>query len=451
MADLQPDSILTDFAADFNSLDPSFKQNQLPQLLEKIKSSLSDRLQPNLTAYAVYLLAGSSPIKDVIPTEPLSIIALRPLLTHFITTITTLSAQSDLQITLATTTISLLSPRVVSFEDADTSLKRLLADAHQSQEDFQQSARALESINLTTTQRQVTDTEKSQTWIRIARCYLEEDDPVSATAYINRAKNVLHNLDLTTAEGRETRLHFQSAQARIRDSQRDFLAAASSYHLLSFETLIDEDDRLQSLTAAINCGVLAPAGPERARTLARLYKDERAAQLPEFPILEKIFLDRVLEPEEVKAFADKLQPHQVARTADGSTVLERAVLEHNLLGASRLYWNISVSGLGELLGTDGDRAMAAAAGMIEQRRLRGWIDQVDGVVLFEGVDVGAETQQEKRRDEDEGLEREKLLGAGTSELRRWDAAVQGLLAEVEGVTTMVQTRDPVFYAAHMAV
>ena len=40
------------------------------------------------------------------------------------------------------------------------------------------------------------------------------------------------------------------------------------------------------------------------------------------------------------------QAHQKALTADGSTILEHAVIEHNLLAASKLYNNITFEGLG---------------------------------------------------------------------------------------------------------
>lgn len=39
----------------------------------------------------------------------------------------------------------------------------------------------------------------------------------------------------------------------------------------------------------------------------------------------------------------------VTMIGDGSTVLERAVIEHNLLSASKLYNNISFAELGSLL------------------------------------------------------------------------------------------------------
>ena len=152
-----------------------------------------------------------------------------------------------------------------------------------------------------------------------------------------------------------TKLQFQLSQARISDSQRNFLDASVAYLDLSNQPVIDEEERLQALSAAITCAVLAPAGPQRGKQLAKLYKDERAVDTPEFSILEKIFLDRLLSPAEVAAFAANLKDHQKAITSDGSTVLDKAILEHNLLAVSRIYANITFINLGKLLGVHGDR------------------------------------------------------------------------------------------------
>ena len=120
------------------------------------------------------------------------------------------------------------------------------------------------------------------------------------------------------------------------DAGRRFLDASQEYFNVSLATGVDESDRLHALSAAIICAVLAPAGPQRSRTLARLYKDDRATSVDVFSILEKMHLDRLLTKEEVAAFSQKLQPHQLAPTADGSTVLDKAVIEHNLVAASKL-------------------------------------------------------------------------------------------------------------------
>ena len=72
---------------------------------------------------------------------------------------------------------------------------------------------------------------------------------------------------------------------------------------------------------------------------------------------------------QVQAFSQSLRPHQKAITPDGSTVLEKAVVEHNLLAASRLYNNIYFSELGQLLGVPPGKAERIASRMIAEKRL----------------------------------------------------------------------------------
>ena len=49
-----------------------------------------------------------------------------------------------------------------------------------------------------------------------------------------------------------------------------------------------------------------------------------------------------------------MQPHQRAIMPDGSPILDHAVIEHNLLAASKLYNNITFTGLGALLEIPGN-------------------------------------------------------------------------------------------------
>ena len=56
----------------------------------------------------------------------------------------------------------------------------------------------------------------------------------------------------------------------------------------------------------------------------------------------QVYLERILSQKEVEAFAKTLKPHQMALLPDGSTVLERAVVQHNIQAASKLYNNISL-------------------------------------------------------------------------------------------------------------
>lgn len=321
--------------------------------------------------------------------------------------------------------MQLLAPKVISFEQQDSELKFALADAYEADEDFTNSAKTLQTITLESSQRTVSDDEKAKVWMRICRCYLEEDDPTNALTYLNKIKQIYYTVTDNT-----TRLQFQLSQARISDSQRNFLDASSAYLQLSNESVIDAEERLQALSAAITCAVLAPAGPQRGKQLAKLYKDERAVNTPEFSILEKIFLDRLLSPSEVAAFASGLKEHQLAKTSDGSTVLDKAVLEHNLLAVSRIYANIKFQDLGALLGVDADRAEMYASAMMESKRLSGSIDQIAGIIHFNTKEGGHNNVK--------------------MDLRAWDANVQSLAEEVEKVTTMLQREEPAWYEQQVA-
>lgn len=398
----------------------SDKPSAYNELLNRIiKTSTLDTLPANLIAYVQSILSDS-----------ISIVVSRPLLANFVQRFGQIE-DPDVKVEVGKRALELLAPKVVSYEEQDTTIKSILADTYESQEDFTSSARILQQITLDSSQRNISADDKAKIWTRIVRCYLEEEDPTSATGYLNRVKNVLYEV-----QSKETQLQFKLSQARILDSQRAFLDASQAYHSISFETIVAEEERLQALSAAIICAVLSPAGPQRARALARLYKDDRASQVEQHSILEKMFLDRLLSPAEVQSFAATLAPHQLAKTADGSTVLDKAVLEHNLLGASRLYQNIGISQLGELLGVDADSAEGYAAQMIEQGRLAGYIDQIDQLIYFQGEGSG------KRKTG----HAEKIVGA---ELRKWDTNVQGLAEEVERVTTMIQNQHPEFYEQQM--
>ena len=67
----------------------------------------------------------------------------------------------------------------------------------------------------------------------------------------------------------------------------------------------------------------------------------------------------------------------------GSTILDRAVIEHNLLSASKLYNNITFEELGALLEITPAKAEKIASQMITEGRMNGFIDQIDSIVHFE--------------------------------------------------------------------
>ncbi|EER39114.1 COP9 signalosome complex subunit CsnD [Histoplasma capsulatum var. duboisii H88] len=409
------------------SIESTTNQQSKPQLYNELLSKIisspsSPNIKSNLNAFLNSILG-----------ETVGIVAARPLLDNFINSLRNLPA--PIIIAIGQDALSEIQSHSTSAEAQDTVLREILADAYEAEENFTQAAKVLQAIRFDSSQHLMSDDAKVRIWIRIVRLYLEEDDTTNAESFLNRVKNMP-----TKIQDPELKLHFQLSQARISDFNRRFLDASQQYLNLSLSGDIEEGDRLQALSAAIICAVLGPAGPQRSRTLSRLYKDDRSSSLDVYNILEKIFMDRLLTAGEVKAFAEKLVPHQLAVTADGSTVLGRAVIEHNLLAASRLYENIHVEELGNILGLEasgdlsaGERAEAYAARMLEQGRLKGTIDQIKGVIYFDSGIPGVGPTAE---------------AAGRS-LRAWDAGVQNLAEEVESVAAAIIDEFPDFAATQM--
>ena len=106
--------------------------------------------------------------------------------------------------------------------------------------------------------------------------------------------------------------------------------------------------------------MLAPPGPARTRILAGLGRDERAARLPLSGVLDSVRSQRLLTRDDARALDAALtMPHHRAVGGDGATVLERALREHNLSAAARVYDALTLEALGELLGLGGGKSPEA--------------------------------------------------------------------------------------------
>ncbi|KAJ8656441.1 hypothetical protein O0I10_007764 [Lichtheimia ornata] len=173
--------------------------------------------------------------------------------------------------------------------------------------------------------RSISDEYKLGIYVRIMRLLLEVDEAATADTYLNRAALLIHNSNDLVLN-----LTFKLCQARILDAKRRFLEATIKCHESSYETQIDEYDRLRCLMPTVQCAGLAGAGPQRSCSLTTLYKDERTHHLATFPILETTYMDRVIRQNEVADFFATLQHHH------------RAIREHNLLSASKVYNNITL-------------------------------------------------------------------------------------------------------------
>jgi COP9 signalosome complex subunit 4 len=253
-----------------------------------------------------------------------------------------------------------------------------LSNLLEAEEDWKEAAQVLIGATqlLDSSSSKSTPAAQAEVYVHIVRLLLEADDPVNAETYLNRAGLLMP--DVCAAETM-LQLSFRVCQARIADYKRRFLDASLKYHELSM-LVPDPAEQKHALTQSILTAVLANAGPQRTRALNALYKDERCRQQCDpviFGLLERVLTDRLLEQLVVEQFRGYLSPHHLATLADGqTTVLDRSIMEHNIMAISKLYRNIGFSSLARLLGptVGADKA---------EGRVRGYLDQSDGFVYFE--------------------------------------------------------------------
>ncbi|KAG8966096.1 hypothetical protein FRC03_012508 [Tulasnella sp. 419] len=398
-------------------------------------------------------------VNHVVLEDHVGLVVARQVLTELLKALQTDAFKSDLELqkNIIESTLETLQPRVVSYEEVAQALRLQLADLLENEEEWSEAARVLMGLTMDSG-RLSNDEEKLRVYVRIVRLLLEDEDSVQAETYQNRAGLLIHS-----TQDRELQLSYKLCSARISDYHRKFVEAAMRYQELSYAGDLDEQERLHILSASVTCAVLAPAGPNRSRVLASLCRDERTAQLPNYTILSKMFLEHILRPNEVKGFEQTLKPHQLAKIAqssndklasaggtsmnedsleaDGesistrtgpSTVLDRAVMEHNLLSCTKIYNNITFLGLGTLLDLTPAAAETMARKMIEQGRLRASIDQVKRLITFEARD-DEEAQGKAGGLGDVDQETEDTGGYFT---KKWDHNIRRTAANVE---TIVQS------------
>jgi len=355
-------SILQSFSSIASCVDHKSKTERYKQVLDDIlaKGALID-----LKAFVDHMIEERTPL-----------VISRTLLQMFALGISKLSDEQHKEI--AQYALEKIQSRVVAFEEQVAVIRQNLALVFESEEEWKEAALTLIGIPLD----RVLDVEyKADIYVKIAQLFLENDDPVQAEIFINRAAELIHNV-----KEERLKLRYKVCFARIMDYKRQFMKAAMKYYELS--QTVGEQERLDALQYAIICAVLAPAGPQRSRILATLFKDERSNKLEIFSILEKMYLERILHRAEVEKFANHLKPHQIAKLSDGSTVLDRAVIEHNLLAASKLYNNITFDELGSLLDITPEMAERIASAMIIEERLKGSIDQIEQLISFQTQSQG---------------------------------------------------------------
>ncbi|TGZ58897.1 hypothetical protein CRM22_009371 [Opisthorchis felineus] len=297
------------------------------------------------------------------------------------------------------TILNRMQSRNIAFESQIVELRNQLSRRLEATGCLGDAASVLAEIPLESGQRTYAVTFKMDIYLRIAEYYLKLQQISDAETYVNRA-----SLLQPECEDQNLLLRYKTAYAHLLDHKHRFLEAGQRYAELSIRfPWMDEAERVSFLERALAAALLASAGHQRTRLLATLYKDERCQAFEAYPILEKMYMGRLIKRCSLRSLGplfEKFYPHLLhPPPATGATVsagskppntsshsvqelLERAVVEHNMLAASLIYNNISLANLGDLLEITATEAEAVASRMISEDRLMGQIDQIDGAIHF---------------------------------------------------------------------
>mmetsp|Transcript_7903 Transcript_7903/g.16212 ORF Transcript_7903/g.16212 Transcript_7903/m.16212 type:complete len:450 (-) Transcript_7903:77-1426(-) len=356
---------------------------------------------------------------------------------------------------VAERTLDLVQPRAVNFEEQVALVREQLSALLEAQGEWLRAAQTLAGINLDSNNARVFDDRyKLEKALKISDLYLACDQSPKAESFVNRAAYLLNS----HKEDPELQYRYKSCYARILDAKCKFLEAALRYYEISnlrrtpgqagatggegatgsAPASAGQDEAEAMLLNAIICIILARPGPQRSRVLATLHKDERCIKLAGgvYTILQKVYMERILQPSEVQAFATLLKPHHRAPLEDGTTVLEQAVIEHNLQSASRLYKNISFDELGRMLGIDPLRAEKTAASMIGEGRMEGTIDQVDRFIYFSHLKSGGGGGDAKAGE----AKAQDRLASADGDVAAWDVQIRNLCQGVNAILDTINAR-----------
>nr|CDJ84017.1 Proteasome component region PCI domain containing protein [Haemonchus contortus] len=319
-------------------------------------------------------------MKTVIALETGSQVVSRQLITAIAQRVESCRLNDSSICILADSILAVLDTTSLAFEEQKCAIRGRLATLHEEAGRYVEAAETLKKVSTDSAQRPCSPAQKMALYLRIGRLLLDSGDHAEAEQYVNRASLLQTEKDCDSFN-----VEYKAIYARVLDGRRKFTDAAQRYHELSLVVDLPESDQKTALSRSITCTILAAPGTARSRMLNTLFKDPRAAELPSFSLLEKLYLDRLIKAAELVEFERELQPHQ--RTNEhGQSIVEGVIVEHNMTAVSRLYNNIALSTLADLLGISADKAEEIVAQMISSERLVGHIDQLEGFVHFEQRD-----------------------------------------------------------------
>ncbi|CAH8641429.1 unnamed protein product [Schistosoma mattheei] len=355
------------------------------------------------------LLADITTIVNTISQDMVTVIAARKFCDELINFVNQVPDNS-LAISALQILLSRMQSRNIAFESQLVELRDSLSKRLEAVGNLREAANVLSDIPLESGQRVYGVNYKLDIYLRIAEYFLKIHEIQEAEVFVNRA-----SLLQPECQNQQLLVRYKIAYAHLLDLKQKFLEAGQRYAELSIRfPWLDDSERLAFIERALAAALLSSAGQQRSRLLATLYKDERCQTFDAYPILENMFMGRLINRSSLSSLEPLLKkyyPHLLQSSLQDSSgitssiqdqsgklssitsssvqkLLERALIEHNMLAASLIYNNISLENLGLLLEISASEAESIASQMISEGRLIGKLDQIDGVIHFESRDPG---------------------------------------------------------------
>lgn len=301
----------------------------------------------------------------------------------------------DACISLASLMLDLMKSKKCNYPEAFYKCTYLLAASLQGNHDYREAATVRAAFKFDPEQN-VSNVNKLKWYIEAARLFLvpQVDESLQAKQMVQHAlvtmkamKPQKHDEKAVTQEHvpEELEVSLMKLEAKCFDNALDFRVAAVRYFGLTSlkSAIISNVERNEFVNKAIICAILAPASAVRSELLTKLSKLESTRDLAVSDMLDKILKERIVRPDEIKAFEELLPEHcKVRNIKTGVSIVQSAMMNHNFFAASGVYKNIRFDSLGDLLGVSAEDAEKTAASMILSGAVAGSIDQVGGFIEF---------------------------------------------------------------------
>ncbi|KAJ2782345.1 hypothetical protein H4R18_002329 [Coemansia javaensis] len=339
--------------------------------------------------------------------------------------------------------------RASAFETVVIDARRALAALVAGDGRPEEAAALLQGIRFDQSQRTHSAREMLAVHMEAIELFLAAGRPEQAAQVQIRAAPLLGQV----ADPGET-ARYRYFQARTNELSLKYIEAATMYHAIAQSGAGGEARQREALERAIQCAVVASAGPQKMRVMADLHREELAAALPCYGLLGRMVQRRLVGPAELQQLGGLLEAGRdspdaaaaAAAAAAKAQLLDHAVREHNVFVLSSLYANMRFENLGRMLGVGADEAELLCARMIEEGRMKGRIDQVDGVITFEGARevkevsaaISLKSQAAAAHHQQPPMHFREVVAA------RWDDRIVRLCTAVEEAVDLLIDRHPVY-------